>query len=165
MKEISRTFEKAYKLVQHNIETSGCGMQLPDVRVAGYMNTCTPGVLDVQDLMETDRTEFLQMAYYGLLGRLPEQDVLQKWQSRTDLSEWAYRRAVMDSLMNSPELLAGDKVIRGNIYWEDDGEKANAGRSIKQRLLSMGFRMSRRLPLGIKTPLKKIAMKILWRQK
>lgn len=164
MTETSYYFEKAYELVQQNIKASGSQAQLPPVAVARYINVCTPGVLDLQDLMEADRTDFLQMACYGLLGRLPDQTVLQKWQSRTDLSEWAYRSAVMDFLVNDPEVLAGGGVIKGNIYLEIDGDKARAGRSIKQRILSLGFRMSRRLPLCIKAPLKKMVMKVLWRR-
>ncbi len=164
MKDISRNFQRAYELVQQNMEASGSGAQLPGARVAKYINTCVPGVLEVQDLFEADRTEFLQMACYSLLGSLPEQAVLAEWQSRTDLSEWAYRRAVMDSLMNRPEVLAGDRVIRGNIYMEEPGRGGQARRSIRQRILSAGVRVSRRLPLGIKAPLKKLVMKVLLRR-
>ena len=164
MKDISRNFERAYELVQQNMETSGSGARLPGVRVTKYINSCTPGVLEVQELFEADRTEFLQMAYYSLLGSLPEQEVLETWQSRTDLSEWAYRRAVMDSLMNRPEVLAGDRVIRDNIYMEEPGRGGQARRGIRQRILSAGIRISRRLPLGIKAPLKKLVMKVLLRR-
>lgn len=162
--DILHNFDRAYELVQRNIEASGCRARLPGVRVTRYISTHAPGTLDLQDLMEADRTEFLQMACHSLLGRLPDQAALQTWQSRTDLSDWAYRRAVIDTLLSEAEVLAGDMVIRGNIYMEDDGEKARAGRSIKQRILSAGIRASRKLPLGIKTPLKKMVMKIMRRQ-
>ena len=70
----------------------------------------------------------------------------------------------MDALLSDPKVLAGDRVIRGNIYTEETGEKARAGRSVKQRILSAGIRIGRKLPLGIKAPLKKWVMKILWRR-
>ncbi len=161
MTEAFHKFERAYELVQQNIKAGGSGVQLPGVRVAWYINTCTPGVLDVQDLMEADRTEFLQMAYYGLLGSLPDQAVLREWLSRTELSDWAYRKAVMDCLSDSPEVAAKGRVIRGNIYAAEDTIQGHARRSIKQRILSVGYRMSRGLPLGIKVPLKKLVMKLL----
>ncbi len=164
MTEISHSFEKAYELVSRNIEASGSRARLPGVKVSRYINTCTPGVLDLRDLADADRMEFLQMACYGLRGELPDQTFMQKWQSRTDLSEWAYRRAVMDFLMNDPRVLAGDRVIKNNIYMEDDAEKVSARRSIRQRIVAAGFRLGRRLPLGIKAPLKKVVMKLLWRQ-
>lgn len=163
MTEISQHFERAYALVQHNIVASGCGAELPGINLARYINSCTPGILDMQDLMDADRAEFLQMAYYSLLGSLPDQDVLKEWQARTELSDWDYRRAVMDCLMDKPEVAAGGRVIRGNIYADADRTRGNVRRSLKQRILTMGYRVSRRLPLRFKVPLKKLAMKLLMR--
>lgn len=163
MTDISHNFERAYALVQQNMEASGCSERLPAVRVAQYINTCTPGILDVQDLMDADRTDFLQMAYYGLLGSLPDQTILRKWQARTELSDWAYRKAVLDHLMANPEMEAKGRVIRNNIYADQDGAWGHARRSLKQRILSMGYRISRRLPLRVKAPIKKLAMKLLMR--
>lgn len=163
MIEISHNFDRAYALVQQNIEKSGRHTQLPGCRVAQYINNCTPGVLDMQDLMDADRTEFLQMAYYGLFGTLPDQAVLREWQSRTELSDWAYRKAVLDRLMSSPEVAVKDIVIRNNIYADADAGHGHARRGLKQRILSAGYRVSRKLPLGIKAPLKKLVMKLLLR--
>lgn len=163
MIEIAYNFDRAYALVQQNIENSGSHTQLPGCRVAQYINNCIPGVLDVQDLMDADRTEFLQMAYYGLFGTLPEQAVLREWQSRTELSDWAYRKAVLDRLMGSPEVAVKDIVIRNNIYADADAGHGHARRGLKQRILSAGYRVSRKLPLGIKAPLKKLVMKLLLR--
>lgn len=163
MIELSYNFDRAYALVKQNIENSGKHTQLPGCRVAQYINNCTPGVLDVQDLMDADRTEFLQMAYYGLFGTLPEQDVIREWQSRTELSDWAYRKAVLDRLMGSPEVAVKDIVIRNNIYADADAGHGHARRGLKQRILSAGYRVSRKLPLGIKAPLKKLVMKLLLR--
>lgn len=154
MTELSHNFERAYALVQRNIEASGGRAQLPGVLVTQYINTCTPGVLDVQDLTDADRTEFLQMAWYGLLGNLPDQAVLRQWQSRTELSDWAYRKAVLDCLMDNPEVAARDRVIRGNIYTDEDRAQGHVRRSLKQRILSVGYRVSRRLPWASKCPLR-----------
>lgn len=159
------SFFQAYALIQQNIKSSGSGHQLPGPQVAKYLNVCTPGILDVKDLMGTDRTEFLQMAYYGLLGRLPEQAVLQKWkkwESETQPSQWAYRKAVLDALRENPEVTAKGLVIRNNIYADDDGQD-KLKRSLKQRVWSAGYRLGRRLPLGVKTQLKKWVMKLLVR--
>ncbi|MDE6674278.1 MAG: hypothetical protein K2K19_05635 [Acetatifactor sp.] len=117
----------------------------------------------MQDLMDADRTEFLQMAYYGLFGTLPDQAVLREWQSRTELSDWAYRKAVLDRLLSSPEVAVKDIVIRNNIYADADADHGHARRGLKQRILSVGYRVSRKLPLGIKAPLKKLVMKLLLR--
>lgn len=163
MTEILHNFDRAYALVQQNIENSGSHTQLPECRVVWYINNCIPGVLDVQDLMGTDRAEFFQMAYYGLFGTLPEQAVILEWQSRTELSDWAYRKAVLDRLMGSPEVAVKDIVIRNNIYADADAGHGQARRGLKQRILAAGYRVSRRLPLGIKAPLKKLAMKLLMR--
>ncbi|MBO5283041.1 MAG: hypothetical protein J6B43_07965 [Lachnospiraceae bacterium] len=163
MTDISQSFERAYALVKQNIEASGSSVQLPGSRVVLYLNTCTPGILDVQELLDADRTEFLQMAYYSLLEILPEQEVIRRWQAKTELSDWAYRKAVLDTLMQNPEVAAKGRVIRNNIYAEADAAQGYAGRSLKQRLLSAGYQVSRRLPLCIKVPLKKLAMKLLMR--
>lgn len=161
MAALTQHFERAYALVQQNIQASGSSVKLPGERVAYYINTCTPGILDVQDLMETDRKEFLQMAYYSLLGTLPEETVLQRWQSKEGMSDWEYRKAVLDSLLQNPEMAAKGRVIRNNIYADMDVGQAQVGRNLKQRLLAMGYRVSRRLPLGIKVPLKKLVLKLL----
>ena len=163
MIEISHNFDRAYALVQQNIENSGSHTLLPGCGVAWYINNCTPGVLDVQDLMDADRAEFFQMAYYGLYGTLPEQAVIREWQSRTELSDWAYRKAVLDRLMSSPEVAVKGIVIRNNIYTDVDTDQGHARRGLKQRILSAGYRVSRKLPLGIKAPLKKLVMKLLMR--
>ncbi len=161
MTDILHNFEKAYALTMRNIENSGSGMQLPGAKVAYYINSCVPGILDVRDLMEADRTEFLQMAYYSLLGSLPDEAVLCKWQARTDLSDCAYRRAVLDCLLDIPEVSARDRVVRGNIYSDADMTQGRPHRSLKQRVLAAGYRVSRRLPLSVKVPLKRLAMKLL----
>ncbi len=163
MTEALQNFERAYELVKQNIEASGCKVQLPGSRVVLYMNTCIPGILDVQDLLEADRTEFLQMAYYSLLETLPETGVIQSWQAKTELSEWAYRKAVLDTLMQNPEVAFKGRIIRNNIYADADECQEHAGRSLKQRFLSAGYRISRKLPLSIRIPLKKLAMKLLMR--
>lgn len=163
MTEILQNFNRAYALVQQNIENSGNRTQLPGCRVVWYINNCIPGVLDVQELIGADRAEFLQMAYYGLFGTLPEQAVIREWQSRTELTEWAYRKAVLDRLMGSPEVAAKGIVIRNNIYKDVDAGHGHARRGLKQKILSVGYRVSRKLPLGIKAPLKKLVMKLLMR--
>ena len=163
MTALTQSFDRAYALVRQNIESSGSDAQLPGRRVVLYMNTCIPGVLDVQELMDADRIEFLQMAYYSLLETLPDQTVLQRWQAKTELSEWEYRKAVLDSLMQNPEVTAKGRVIRGNIYGDGDMDGGKARRSLKQRLLSLGYRISRKLPLSIKIPLKKLAVKLFMR--
>lgn len=161
MAVLERNFERAYALVQQKLEASGTEMQLPGRRVMLYQNTCVPGILDVQELMEADRTEFLQMAYYSLLETLPEQAVLQSWQKKTELSEWEYRKAVLDTLMQNPEVAAKGRIIRNNIYADGDGQREVGRRSLKQRILAVGYRIGRRLPLSIKVPLKKLAMRLL----
>ncbi len=158
-----RNFDRAYALVQQNLEASGKGMQLPGRRVVLYQNTCVPGILDVRDLMGADRAEFLQMAYYGLLETLPEPAVLQSWQKKSELSEWDYRKAVLDALMQNPEVAAKGRIIRNNIYAEGDAGQGVVRRSLKQRILAAAYRIGRRLPLSIKSPLKKLAMKLLMR--
>lgn len=163
MEAALQNFERAYELVKRNIEASGSNVQLPGSRVVLYMNSCTPGILDVKDLLEADRTEFLQMAYYSLLETLPEPAVIQRWQEKTALTDWAYRKAVLDTLMQNPEVTVKGRIIRNNIYAEADTGQGRVRRSFKQRLLAVGYRISRKLPLGIKAPLKKLVMKLLMR--
>ncbi len=159
-------FVRAHTLVQQNLAAADGGRQLPSQRVAQYLNTCTPGVLDIRDLMEADPTEFVQMAYYGLLGHLPEQEALQKWESwesEARPTEWAYRKAVLDALSEDPEVSAKGLVMRNNIYADEDDGRDCMKRSLKQRIWSLGYKFSRRLPLGAKIRLKKLAMRLFLR--
>ena len=163
MTVLSHNFTQTYTMVQQNIKTSGSAVQLPTPRVTLYMNTCTPGVLDIGDLTDTDRKEFLQMAYYGLFGHLPEESVLLRWENEGQLSEWAYRKAVLDTLLENPEIAAKGRVILNNIYADEEGGQDHRHRSLKQRIWTFGYKVSRRLPLGVKIRLKKLAMKLLVR--
>lgn len=161
MSILSHNLTQTYTVVQQNIETSGSELQLPPPRVTLYLNTCTPGILNVADLTDADRKEFLQMAYYGLLGRLPEEPVLRRWENEGQLSERAYRKAVLDTLLENPEAAAKGRVILNNIYADEEGGQGHVHRSLKQRIWTFGYKVSRRLPLSVKIWLKKLAMKLL----
>lgn len=136
-------------------------MPLYSKRLTFYINTCHPGVFDLQDTLEADNMEFLQMAYYSLFGTLPEKDILERWQAKAELSDWDFRREVLEALMQSPEIAVKEIVIRNDIYTAGTQAGSRQRQSLKQKILFGGYQLSRKLPNSIKTPLKKIAMKIL----
>ena len=129
-------------------------------RLTFYINTCKVGIFDVKDTLEADNMEFLQMAYYSMLGALPEQAILARWQEKADKSAWEFRKEVMEALTAMPEIAVKNIIVRNNIYTETQTTKGKK-QSLKQRILFGGYQLSRKLPNSIKVPLKKIAMKIL----
>lgn len=159
MTVLSHNFNQAYALLDQNIKNANIALQMPSPRVALYINTCTPGILDVGDLMEAERGEFLQMAYYGLFGHLPEQSTIRQWESEREMSERAYRKAVLDALLRNPEAAGKGLMVRNNIYADDECGQGHMRRSLKQRVWVLGYRVSRRLPLSVKIRLKKLVMK------
>ena len=159
--EMFRVFDAVYDISQQNMQEAGGPVEPLDRRVSFFMDTCTPGVLDLRDTMEADNLEFLQMAYYGLFGSLPDEALLAQWSERADEDAWTFRREVLTRLLQSPELAFKEITVRNNIYMTE--ARAGGRQPLKQRILFAGYMVSRKLPNSIKIPLKKLAMKILMR--
>lgn len=162
---IKASFNRAYELVQVNnrADFTGASPAMLSRRVMWYMNTCTPGVLDIKDTLDAEPLEFLQMAYYSLIGTLPDSSILERWREKQGLSDREFRREVLETLMQMPEVAAKGRKIYNNIYVRRDAGRGKPHQSLKQRILFGGYQIGRKLPLSIKTPLKKLAMKLLMR--
>ena len=130
-------------------------------KVLFYIDTLTPGVLDLNDLANTNQKEFFQMAYYSLIGELPEEAVADNWSRKQGLSVFEYRAKVMENLMDIPEVKAKERIIRHNIYWKQPESGQKVKKSLRQQILMLGYSISRNMPLSLKVPIKRLAMKIL----
>lgn len=158
-KEMFVTLDKLNGLAEENgYEKS----ELLTDRFLIYRNSCRPGVFDLQDTLGADNMEFLTMAYDSLLGTLPDQKVLANWRERIDQPEWEFRRSVMESLKNLPDVARRGIRIVNDVYTAQN-RQPRAHKTLKQRLLYAGYGLGRMLPLNIKKPLKELAMKFLIR--
>ncbi len=158
-KEMFVTLEKLNGLAEEN------GYDRPELltdRFLIYRNSCRPGVFDLQDTLGADNMEFLTMAYYTLLGTLPDQRVLANWKERQDQTPWEFRRSVMESLKSLPDVQRRGIRIVNDVYTAQN-RQPRARKTIKQRILYAGYGLGRMLPLSIKKPLKEMAMKFLIR--
>lgn len=161
-KEMNRVHGAIYGIMLQNTtgeSVSEKGNMLTE-RLTFYINTCKVGIFDVKDTLEADNMEFLQMAYYSMLGALPEQAILARWQEKAEKPAREFRREVMEALTAMPEIAVKNIIVRNNIYTDTQTGKGRK-QSLKQRILFGGYQISRKLPNSIKVPLKKIAMKIL----
>lgn len=185
--EMNRVHGAIYRIMQQNIADDGISQQdavkhddsrdsVPQQDVAGkgvawqndmiserltfYINTCKVGIFDVKDTLEADNMEFLQMAYYSMLGALPDAEILKRWQEKAEKPAREFRREVMEALTAMPEIAVKNIIVRNDIYTDTQTGKGRK-QSLKQRILFGGYQLSRKLPNSIKVPLKKLAMKIL----
>jgi len=168
-KQMFALYDKVYKIQQENLadDRHKEGLQEADkrltLRVTKYINTCRPGIFDLRDTWGADHMEFLSMAYYSLLGVLPDENAIRRWEAVKEQSAWSFRKAVMEQMMQLPDIEMKGIVIRNNIYLADEETVGRRRQSLKQRILFGGYRISRKLPDSIKVPLKKIAVKVLMR--
>lgn len=160
-KEMFEIHDRIFDAVRRNGGELGEGEDPLTLNVVKYINRCHPGIFDLQDTLGADNMEFLSMAYYGILGSLPDDRTRKLWKSRKEESEWEFRKSVMDSLMASPQITVKQIHIRNNIYQASVPEGEKYHQSWKQRILVGGYQFGRKLPVGIKAPLKKIATKLL----
>lgn len=65
---------------------------------------------------ECDNTDFLQIAYLALLGRMPDRGAITKWMKKTDLEPAEFRRQLIEKLSASGEYAERDVKIVNNIY-------------------------------------------------
>ncbi len=158
-KEMFGIYRDLYALtVQNGYEKS----PLLTERVTLYMNLCRTGEFDLKDTLGAENMEFLVMAYYGLLGVLPDEGTVARWGEKKNLPEDEFRRGVMEAMRKLPELVQKGVIIRNDVYTAPK-QTGRAKQSLKQKLLMGGYQLSRRLPLSVKVPLKKLAMKLLMR--
>lgn len=158
-KEMFVTLDKLNGLAEENgYEKS----ELLTDRFLIYRNSCRPGVFDLQDTLGADNMEFLTMAYYTLLGTLPDQRALASWKDRKEWPKWEFRRSVMESLKSLPDVQRRGIRIVNDVYTVRN-RQLRARKTLKQRILYAGYGLGRMLPLSIKKPLKELAMKFLIR--
>lgn len=156
------TFDKALCMITEKEQAAGKEFPLSET-LAWYRNTTIAGELDVSKTYNATREEFVQMAYWSLMGAWPKKEtldsILAEGEKQTELK---FREKVIFDLMHTPGSPYRDRRVTHNIYF-DAKNPLKAKINLKNLLLVTGVQMGRNLPAGIKEPLKKFAVKYLIR--
>lgn len=98
-----------------------------------------PGVADIGQMLQyTDPAEFLEVAYLGLLRRMPDSAAMTRWAQRTGVGILRYQKQVVLSLTGSAEF-AGKGVQLINSPWKAEG-------TLRRQVLRGLHRVYQRLP-------------------
>lgn len=107
-------YSSLYHLVSDQLQEAQPEVTLPMTEATFlYTVTLPPREVDLSVVDRfTDSLTFIQTAYWSLLGRLPSDVELARWQSGKYQSEKALRRALLCSLLGGAEFSGRHVVVR-----------------------------------------------------
>ncbi len=164
-----KIYGKMYDMVEQRMSTQG--LHLPCTRDTFlYSAKVSQGCCDGALMEEADNPSFLQMAYMGVLNRLPDQDALDLWKREYRSSQDVFRCRCMDALIFCSEALGKQTVFINNTVVEtkqrdirpldDYIAMQNGGKARKEklseRIVSALYRGYSRLPYSLRRVLRKI---------
>ena len=147
-----------YDLVNLHLRQAGIPAGL-DISRTGFLYSVqqTHGVADVSKMLHvSDPSEFLEIAYLGLLCHLPDPAERERWKKKETLPVEEYQRQVVCCLTGSAEF-AGKNVRVIGSPWK-------IGRSVRQRLLQTARRFYNRLPAGTRKAAKTLYHRVTGRR-
>ncbi|MCR5476812.1 MAG: hypothetical protein K6E92_04195 [Lachnospiraceae bacterium] len=128
-----------------------------------YIATSRTGTVDYADFEKVPPELTADCACYGIWGDLPEavfpEGMDQSLRTpREGEDERQMQRRVLQEFAGRPDVRARHVLFR-NLFWMERARPEKT--TVKQRLITFAFGIGRKLPLGLKIRLKKMAMKVL----
>lgn len=148
-------YAELYNITERNLKEKEQSLKLPmSKELFIYSTKCTPGIADIQEMTQCkNNMDFLGIAYWSLLFRVPDEGAVIEWEKLKDLPNQEFQKRVIYSLSSSTEFLVKKCKVINNIFEED--EKKN-----KKNLFKMII-----IKLYNKSPDKcKIIIKILYKK-
>lgn len=114
-KSMDKIYEDLYDITNCNMQSAG--KQLIITKEAFmFKQRSRERVFDVSLCGECDNASFLQIAYLGMMGRMPDRGAIMKWMKKVDLEPAEFRRQLIERLSSSGEFAERDVKIVNNIY-------------------------------------------------
>nr|MCR5719855.1 hypothetical protein [Lachnospiraceae bacterium] len=131
-----------------------------EATLAEYMAHSKENELDVSRLMEYDKETFYSAVCYSMLGELPTEQMKEKIEDIIQKPEAEFRKEVLLRVRQMSMASSREVTVKNDIY---TGEVTQNKMGIKRRLISLGIKLCRNLPLGLKIKIKEAAFKMLGR--
>lgn len=113
--EMEKIYADLYDITNRNMQKAGKNLMMKGdtflFRQKNQENT-----FDVSLCGDCDNESFLQMAYLGMLGRMPDSGAVQKWMEKAGLEKNVFRSLLLERLETSDEFMKRDIKIVNNIY-------------------------------------------------
>ena len=159
--ELFRVRDAVYSLVMENNAGADAPVKQLGENVFKYVSACPNKMFDIAGTLCAGRGEFIQMAYFGILGQMPDEDMQEQMiKSCENMGEDDFRAYVISSVSNKPQAVLKNTIIRNNIYGCANNGREN-GTTLKQKIIFGGYQLGRKLPNWIKSPIKKIVIYFL----
>ena len=112
---MDKVYEGLYDITNCNMQAAGKKLSMSK-KAFLFKQRNEEKIFDVSLCGECDNTDFLQIAYLALLGRMPDRGAITKWMKKTDLEPAEFRRQLIEKLSASGEYAERDVKIVNNIY-------------------------------------------------
>lgn len=112
---MNKIYEDLYDITSHNIQSTGNQLTMKRDTFL-YKQRSQEGVFDISLCGECDNDSFLQIAYLGMLGRMPDLGAVSKWTKKISLEPTVFRSQLLECLVESEEFGGRDVEIVNNIY-------------------------------------------------
>lgn len=119
-------YSNIYKILKCNIEKEGLEIGY-SYKTFLYMSEKTPRELDLLDIAyEEEKEIFLELAYMGFFGRLPEEAAREKWSIRgKEVSLQTYKEEIVTRLLASGERKDKEVKVYHNIFRKKNHQNSN----------------------------------------
>lgn len=127
-------YSNIYEILEHNMKEEGLKIGYSK-KTFLYMSEKTPRELNMLDIAyEEDKEIFLEMAYMGFFGRLPEEAAREKWSRRgEEVKLQTYKEEIVSRLTASGELRDKGTKVYNNIFRKKNHQNINKQSSPKVR--------------------------------
>ena len=145
--EMEKLYADLYDITNRNMQKAGKNLLMKrDTFLFKQKNQ--EDTFDVSLCGNCDNESFLQMAYLGMLGRMPDPGAVQKWMEKAGLEKNVFRSKLLERLEASYEFARRDIKIVNNIYngalssnSRDAGKYSYRTRKIRQK----GYRLIKKV--------------------
>lgn len=112
---MDKIYSDLYDITSRNMQSVGKQLTMKKDTFM-FKQRSTDGVFDVSLCGDCDNASFLQIAYLGLLGRMPDPGAVTKWMEKANLAPAEFRSQLLERITASEEYAKRDVKIVNNIY-------------------------------------------------
>lgn len=112
---MDKIYSDLYDITSRNMQSAGKQLTMKKDTFM-YKQKSAENVFDLRLCGECDNESFLQMAYLGLLGRMPDPGAVNKWMEKAGLDSAEFRRQLTERIMSSEEFAKRNVQVINNVY-------------------------------------------------
>lgn len=112
---MDKIYKDLYDITSLNMQRAGKQLTMKRDTFL-YKQRSQEGIFDVSLCGECDNESFLQIAYLGMFGRMPDLGAVSKWTEKISMEPIAFRSQLLECLVTSEEFGRREVEIVNNIY-------------------------------------------------